>query len=243
MIEAPDQDQSLWRHEQDILALQEQERRRIGRVIHDDLGQRLAAASYMGHALASSLAADGSPLAKQAADLRSLLDDAHSLIRALARGLHPSPVTAAGLVGALDELAAETCSMFEVACEFHHAGGAIPPLGDEAANHLVYIARESVCNAVHHGKASRIRIELAARAGRMVLSISDDGCGLHDQASNETGLGMRIMKCRASLIGGKLTTSAAKGGGTVIACTLPGSLAQTPSLDSGTGALMVTHAD
>ena len=96
------------RLEEEILEISEREQQRIGRNLHDDLGQRLVGISYMSHQLAGALQAIGSPEAGQAAKITALLNDALSLTRSLARGLHPVALKSGGLIAALADLADRT---------------------------------------------------------------------------------------------------------------------------------------
>jgi two-component system CheB/CheR fusion protein len=95
------------------------------------------------------------------------------------------------------------------------------PIGDnEKATQLFRIAQEAVTNAIKHGRAKTIRIELARQDDLLTLAILDDGVGL-EPASPSTGLGLRIMNFRAEMIGAELTLKPGRKGGTKITCSLP----------------------
>ncbi|MHC4481428.1 MAG: sensor histidine kinase, partial [Planctomycetota bacterium] len=89
------------------------------------------------------------------------------------------------------------------------------------ANHLYYIAREAISNAVRHGEAGRIDIELAKQDGRVVLRVTDDGVGLPADVEGSRGMGLRIMRYRARTVGGTLRVGPGARGGAVVECKLP----------------------
>jgi signal transduction histidine kinase len=89
------------------------------------------------------------------------------------------------------------------------------------ATHLFHIAQEATNNALRHGRATRIDIHLAAKADALVLSIRDDGVGLEQELSAHDGIGLRLMRYRASLVGGALQIGPAEKKGTVVTCTVP----------------------
>lgn len=209
--------------EREIIEISERERQRIGQDLHDDLGQRLVGISYMSHAIANSLAARTLPEADHAVKITELLNKALALTRALAQGLHPMAFEVDGLMAALGELAATTSAIFQVNCRFM---GPIrePDLNHTVAIQLYRIAQESVTNAVNHGKADDIQIELSHHADQIVLVVTDNGSGMPKLPPRHKGLGLRIMNYRADVIGASLAFSTPETGrGTVITCTVPSS--------------------
>ena len=209
------------RLEKEILEISEREQRRIGRDLHDDLGQRLVGISYMCHLLASTLDSQPSPEAAQARKIAEALNHALALTRSLARGLHPVAIKSGGLLAALADLAERTADIFQIRCDF--AGPAVDAYLPEAkATHIYRIAQEAVTNAVNHGKATRIRITLDRQAGQTSLAVADNGCGMPAKTSSRRrGMGLRIMQYRAGVIEGTLKISSPVGGGTVVTCTVP----------------------
>jgi PAS domain S-box-containing protein len=208
------------RLEKEILEISEREQQRIGRNLHDDLGQRLVGISYMSHLLAKALTAVASPEAGQAAKITGLLNNALALTRSLARGLHPVALKSGGLVAALGDLAERTSEIYRVNCRFAGPPGE-PNLPDTAATHLYRIAQEAVTNAVNHGKATDIRIELVLQPERASLSVTDNGTGIPKLNPRRKGMGLRIMNYRADVINGSLVFAAPEGGGTVVTCCVP----------------------
>lgn len=208
------------RLENEILEISEREQQRIGRHLHDDLGQQLAAISYMSHTLANTLAACDSPAAAQAQKISELLGDARALTRSLARGLHPVALKSGGLVAALADLAGQTAEMYGIECLFQAPEHPLP-LSDTAATHLYRIASEAVTNAAIHGKATAVRITLGNGGRTSVLAVHDNGCGMPRPSIRRKGMGLRIMHYRADVIGGTLVITTPKKGGTSVSCSVP----------------------
>jgi len=84
--------------------------------------------------------------------------------------------------------------------------------------HLYRIAQEAISNAVRHGCASRVTISLSAVDGEGLLSISDNGAGFVEPAKDHDGMGLRIMKYRAGMIGGALEVGQGSTYGVVVSC-------------------------
>lgn len=87
------------------------------------------------------------------------------------------------------------------------------------ATHLYLIAQEAVYNAVRHAKAKTIRVSLHAD-GDLVLRVQDDGIGMSSTLSQHDGLGLRIMRNRAAILGAKLTVEPVRPKGTAVTCVL-----------------------
>jgi PAS domain S-box-containing protein len=208
------------RLEEEILEISESERQRIGQDLHDDLGQQVAGAVFLSQALATELTLHSSPAAQSASRLMETLQRALDLTRTLARGLHPVAMEVGGLSYALSELVEKTSQLFGNRCEFF-CPQPVSDFDNTQATHLYRIAQESVTNAVKHGQASRIAVSLTETPLTLVLSIRDNGAGLSHPAPKAEGMGLRIMRYRADIIGGDLTLASSPSGGTTVTCTLP----------------------
>jgi two-component system CheB/CheR fusion protein len=137
--------------------------------------------------------------------------------RELARGLSPVRLEAEGLADALRELAAGTRKVFRCDCRFR----CHPPVlvsNHTVATHLYRIAQEAVSNALRHGKARRIDISLAAKGHSVILAVNDNGRGIPGKLPKRTGMGLRIMRYRAEVIGGALKVEPSARGGTRVVC-------------------------
>ncbi|WP_395730599.1 response regulator [Prosthecobacter sp.] len=208
------------RLEQEILQISELEQQRIGRDLHDDLGQQLAGLSIMATILGRSLAARDAPEAPEAARITDLLKKTVAMTRSLARGLHPVAAEPDGLMSALHDLAARMTSMFHIDCQFE-CPRAVQMNDNTAATHLYRIAQESVSNGVKHGHARHVRIILSSDVETLSLTIKDDGIGIGAPDPQQQGMGLRIMHYRAGMIGGRLAIEKQPGSGTQVTCSLP----------------------
>lgn len=204
-----------------LLTAQEEERRRLSRELHDDITQRLAFLSI--------------ELGKLTTDIPDSLGDTHARVRALqdqtlqmsaevrrlSHGLHPSVIEDLGLSIALKEF----CHEFGIAKAIHvgFEGSVDDSLLDTAGGTCLYrVAQESLRNAVMHGRATEIRVELTADAGTIHLRVRDKGIGFStDDASTRTGLGLISMQERIRLVHGMLTIASQPGHGTEITASVP----------------------
>jgi two-component system CheB/CheR fusion protein len=208
------------RLEQTILEIRETERRRIGQDLHDGLGQHLTGVAFMGKVLEERLAESSAAETAEAAKIVKLVNESIRMTRELARGLLPVASEAHGLMSALECWAGEVSELFHVACRFECTVSVF--VHDEArADHLYRLAQEAVTNAIKHGHAGNIVIELAVVMGGGVLTIRDDGCGFEVAPKSQSGLGLRIMSYRAKMIGGSLSVQSSLNGGTVVRCLFP----------------------
>jgi len=209
--------------EHEILAASEREQRRLGQDLHDDLCQQLAGIEFLSLRLAKDLAVRGAAPTARAREIARMVRRAMAQSRELARGLSPVRLEAEGLADALRELAAGTRKVFGCDCRCC----CDPPVlvTDQAvAIHLYRIAQEAVSNAIKHGKAGRIEINLTASAIAAVLAVTDNGVGLPRKPRRRTGMGLQIMRYRAEVIGGTLSAVPLPGGGTRVVCTVPEAL-------------------
>lgn len=203
--------------EREVLEASESERRRIGHELHDGLGQRLTAASLATNALASALQTSASADAPRAEDIARQIREAIGETRALSHGLAPVGVEAGGLMNALATLAEMAKRSGNVRAIFECPEPVAVP-DTEQATHLFRIAQEAVNNALKHAAPGEIRIGLAQREKSLVLEIEDDGDGLPERLPAGGGIGLRVMRHRAGLLGGSLEIIPSTAGGTLIRC-------------------------
>lgn len=202
--------------EREVSEVAEEERRRIGRELHDDLGQRLTGVSLLAQALANEVVRSAPALSETADMIQRSASAAVSQVRALAHGLMPTGPDAQGLQEALKELAKEA-SCEGTTCRFL-ADQIIDVEKPDVATHLYRIAQEGLTNALRHAKAKMITLRLDLIDGRIAMSIVDDGSG---ETPGERGRGLSIMEYRASLINFSFAIDFQAGRGTridVIAC-------------------------
>jgi two-component system sensor kinase FixL len=209
------------RLEREVLQISENERQRIARDLHDDLGQQLTGVAMLARALSSKLAARGVPEAAEVEELGELVQGAISQSMALARGLDPLTEFGSDLPAALEALAQDGERRFRIRCGFRRRGD-LPAVNGAIAAHLYRMAQEAITNAVKHGPAAVVDIELRGESGALELTVIDDGKATLDPDNFARGRGLRIMEYRARTIGAELAIdSNPTGSGLRIRCTLP----------------------
>ena len=205
--------------EREVLEIASLEQQRIGQDLHDSVGQEMTALSILAGDLAETLRAE--PLKAQLLidQLTEGLQRTQTELRAVLRGLLPVPVDSEGLMAALTDLAARVQQEGKAACRFECPKAV--SVGDNlVATHLFLVAQEAVHNALKHARPTSIEITLLANE-RLILRVQDDGPGMPADAPQASGLGLRIMRNRAAIIGALLTIEPAQPTGTLVTCTLP----------------------
>ena len=208
------------RLEAEIETVGETERQRIGRELHDGLGQSLTAIGYLASAVRTELARKSVP---EAADMDKLVGQIQRTLHQtheMARGLFPDEFKSGGIIPALQELAVTTSDLCGVRCRFS-GPRKIALLDARAVRELYRIAQEAVNNAVKHSRGKRIRIRLRQDGGRVTLTVRDNGIGIRTRTTRRADMGLRIMQYRADIISATLRFESARGRGTCVTCELP----------------------
>jgi signal transduction histidine kinase len=168
--------------------------------------------------LNKKLTAKSLPEADYAASLHKGLSDAIDHTRAITRMLYPVDLDSKDISFALEQLASKVESLFQISCKFTCKKSLVVKRPDVAIN-IYRIVQEAVTNAIKHGKADSISISLKSSNNRITFTIRDNGTGLAADYDENKGMGLRIMKYRASMIGASLRVSAdTKGPGTLVTC-------------------------
>jgi two-component system, LuxR family, sensor kinase FixL len=205
------------RLERELLEISNREQRRIGHDLHDGICQQLAAITYLADMLADQLQDKSAPESAEAERIGQLIHKANAQARSVARGLFPARLEEHGLVLALEELAASASSRYRITCRF--VCQATPPKMDAGVElHLYYIVQEALLNAVNHGKATSVIITLAQEADDLKLTVQDNGTGFELPGKSRSGMGIRIMRYRAKMIGATLEVQSQVNHGTQILC-------------------------
>lgn len=207
------------RLENALIDISEQEQRRLGEDLHDGLCQSLSGLAFMARSLTKTLEAQelAGPAA-EAARLAALIHQSVEASRDIAKGLHPVVMDAEGLVSALHELAAR--SNGGISCRLR-CERMVPITDNSVALHLYRIAQEAVTNALKHSGARSITLSLRLRQNLLSLSVADDGCGMPEVIHVGDGMGVRLMKYRADVIGADFSIGRRKNHGTRVSCVLP----------------------
>ena len=195
-----------------IVGAGDAERRRLERDLHDGAQQRLIALA-LALTLARQQVSDGNGsvgpvLEEAAAEAKLALDE----LRELARGLHPSILTEAGLGAALESLAERSSLPVVVKCA---PKGRLPQPIEATA---YFVASEALANAAKHSRASAVGIEARRADGVLLLDVHDDGVGGADPAG---GSGLRGLEDRVAAVGGRLRLTSDMRDGTHLTVEIP----------------------
>jgi PAS domain S-box-containing protein len=201
--------------EREILEISNREQRRIGHDLHDGVCQQLAAIAYRMDILGDQLQKKGVNESSEAERIGMLLNEAVQQTRSVARGLFPVRLDESGLESALAELAANTSGLFRIHCQFS-GEQPFPKVNAATSLHLYYIAQEAVSNAAKHGKATNVIIAVTRVRNHFNLCIQDNGSGFLLPVVGAAGMGIRIMRYRARMIGTTLDLKSRPNQGTQI---------------------------
>ena len=208
-----------------LLSIQEKERRRVARELHDELGQALTVLKINLVAIEDKLAPDQQHLKANCEHMLSYIDTVIENVRRLSWDLSPSSLEDLGLSAALGYLVDETCRNHNMQCavvmdEIDHL---FPP---EIQINIYRIFQESLTNVVKHARASLVSVNVTREDGKVSFMIRDNGRGFNvKQAMSgkvaKRSLGLTAMNERALMARGSLQISSRRGQGTTIAFSIP----------------------
>ncbi|HEY4210218.1 MAG TPA: PAS domain S-box protein [Steroidobacteraceae bacterium] len=221
------------RLERQIIEISSREQQRIGSDLHDGLGQDLTGIALLLTGVVSQLRKEGSAARKDVEDVIGLVNNAIESTRSLARGLSPVSGEHGGLSPALQSLAARASERYRVRVEFDTNLDEPLDLNEAAATHLYRIVQEALTNVIRHSKASEVTIRLDTDGTELHLRVEDNGRGFPQPLTDTVGgpesaggLGLKIMRYRAQMLGGDLFIESAAHGGVSIRCSCPVEAAQ-----------------
>ena len=198
-----------------IEEVKEQERTRIAREIHDDLGGNLTAIKMALAMLSKRLPPDQPQLADKAAYVDALVDRTIEAVHRISLDLRPSMLDF-GIVAALEWQVKEFEKQMGVACTFSSNEKEIDLAADHASA-LFRIFQEALTNIAKHARATRVTVILQRLRHHIALKIADNGGGIAPADRIKPGsFGLRGMSERALALGGTLALSRAPGGGTIV---------------------------
>jgi PAS domain S-box-containing protein len=208
-----------------ILSIQEEERRRVARELHDELGQALTVLKINLVAIEDKLAPDQQPLKANCEHMLSYIDTVIENVRRLSWDLSPSSLEDLGLSAALGYLVDETCRNHNMqsAVVMDEIDHLFPP---EIQINIYRIFQESLTNVVKHARASLVSVDVKRQDGQVSFMIQDNGRGFNlGQAMSgkaaTRSLGLTAMNERVLMAHGALQISSRRGRGTTIAFTIP----------------------
>jgi two-component system, NarL family, sensor histidine kinase UhpB len=207
------------RLEQEILDVSGRERQSFGRDLHDGLGQELTGIALMMRGLAGRLQKQAPEEVASLNEIVGLVNQSIESARSLARGLLPVRTETGGLAPALKELAERSRDQYGLDVTFICEGWVDGVLSETNASHLYRIAQEALTNASRHGHATRVKILLQLVKSIFLLEIVDNGEGFHAPMSPTPGMGLKIMKYRAGMIGACFSIARNEPRGTIVRVT------------------------
>lgn len=200
-----------------LIDAQEQERRRIARELHDDIGQQLAVLQLEFEQLKAQL---GEPLGRYVEKLHQQASEAAAAVRALSDELHSAHLEFLGLVPAVRNLCETVAQEASVETAFIEEN--VPnPLDPQVSLCLYRVAQEALNNVVRHSQAHKAVVQLRGSNERVTLQIVDDGIGIVPGRDHGAGLGLASMRERVTLAGGILKIVSQPMGGTTIDAAVP----------------------
>ena len=222
-----------------LVVAQEEERRRIARDLHDDLGQRLTALRLMLEGMAKAPPASSHLSASLAAALQVLVEIDQSL-DFIAWELRPAALDELGLVKVLDTYVAAWSRHAGIPAAFHARPGQLDRFAPELEASVYRIAQEALNNVAKHARAHSVNVLLELRGKNVALVVEDDGVGFHPTAPGETMIGLMGMRERALAVGGTLEIEPTPHGGTTVLACIPTSCRADTSHESP---VLGHHAD
>jgi signal transduction histidine kinase len=209
------------RLEAELLEIAENERRRIGFDLHDDVGQKLAGAAMMLKSVETRLAARAIDVAEDVTRIQTLIEDITRHTHDLARNFTALDAGDGNVVDVLRGLCDKVERTFDgVICSFQVKGeiSAVPP---QPIAQIYKIIQEAISNSVKHARARRISIAATGSPEKICFTVKNDGKPFTPPPVASKRLGLRIMHYRANMIGASLDIRAAGKSGTVVTCVYP----------------------
>jgi PAS domain S-box-containing protein len=214
------------RLEREVMQVATRVQQRIGSDLHDGLGQQLAGIAMMLQGVAQKAHVAGNPtLRHQVEEVVELVNGAITSTRSLARGLSPVRASRDGLAEGFTELVNQIFERYRARVDLDMRLPEQLRLDEDTATNIYRIAQEAVLNAVRHGDPENLQLKLRVTGPDVELLVIDDGKGFEPQSLAQ-GMGLRIMRFRAQLVGGYLSIESRPGAGTTIRCRCPAQLAK-----------------
>jgi signal transduction histidine kinase len=208
------------RLENELLEIAENERRRIGFDLHDDLGQKLTGMLLIARALEQRLVRKNDPEGEEARRICELIEQLVHHTHNLAHHFSAIDATGGDLAEVLSGLAATVVKMFNLPCEFT-VSGEIPTLPGNTSAQFYKIAQEAISNAIKHGKASCVWMSVVCHPHKLLFTIKNDGVPFSPPANPKARMGLRTMNYRANTIGATFEIKPNQKNGTIVSCVLP----------------------
>lgn len=201
--------------------VREEERTRIAREVHDELGQALTGLKLDMSWLASKLGKNARPVQQKVKTMVDHIDATIQTVRRIATELRPGILDSLGLVAAMEWQANEFQTRTGIPCVVVTSVG--DTVWDQDITTVFFrIYQETLTNIIRHAKATRVDVRLDQEEDTLIMTVSDNGRGISEEEMASTrSLGLVGMRERATLIGGELTLHGAPGQGTTVTLRVP----------------------
>jgi PAS domain S-box-containing protein len=215
--------QQLFHLSRQLVSVQEEERHRLSRELHDEAGQSLAALRIALGLVKDQLPAGRKALHKDMDEAIHLVESTADQLRLLAQDLRPPALDTLGLDSAIEGFCRAFAARTRI--EIAYAGAPGVEVPDPFGIHLYRCVQEALTNIVKHASASRVRVALGVEGESLTLRVEDDGAGFDARASADpaagTGIGLAGMRERIELLRGRLEVNSRLGDGTRLVITIP----------------------
>ncbi len=202
--------------EREVLEVSAREQQRIGQDLHDGLGQELTGVSLMLRSLATKVRREYPNASSEVEEIIAVVNHSIESARSLARGLSPLNTHPGGLVHALRALVVRARELYGLDVRFRSKVWPQITLDEAQGSHLYRIAQEALTNVARHAKATQVDVRLQVSERRFTLTITDDGVGLDRSFKSASGMGLKLMAYRASMVGAKLEIAPNEPKGTIV---------------------------
>jgi PAS domain S-box-containing protein len=206
--------------EKRMIHIANEERRRIGRELHDGLGQMLTGIRLVAENLARRLKANEIPGAADVLEISEMIKEADEHARSISRGLVEINLEKMGLSTALENFAERILKTYGIECTYEE-DGRVELENHTNALHIYRIVQEAVTNAVRHADAENIYIRLLRNGNHTAVIVEDNGSGFDPKDVTNDGSGIQIMKYRADIMGGVLDIKRTEDDKTQVRCIIP----------------------
>jgi signal transduction histidine kinase len=200
-----------------LLRVQEDERRRISRDLHDDINQQLALLAMDIEAVGKQLSSSPGNMGRAVCAIQDRVIELSDVVRHLAYQLHPSILDDLGLPIALQRLVEDFTARSHIQGSFGHKN-IFATVPQEVATCLYRVTQESLSNVARHAEATQVDVELTGFQSELMVTITDNGVGFDSEQSRNGlhSLGLLGMKERVALVHGDLQVVSSVGKGTKV---------------------------
>jgi signal transduction histidine kinase len=206
-----------------LQTVREEERTKIAREVHDELGQALTSCKLDLAWIANKLPRELRPLQDKTRALTAHIDSTIQTVRRISTELRPGVLDHLGLVAALEWQANDFQNRTGIRCDVRNNLSAETALEQQLSTTLFRIFQETLTNIIRHAGATRVEVDLRVLDGRITLEVKDNGRGITKaEISNTKSMGLLGMRERASLMGGTFRVRRVpRSGGTKVSVTVP----------------------